>query len=87
MDAAQCALSSIERQAALHEPGIQLMTLEFLLAPSAGKEPTFVNRRDNVKVKDSWQFGLIERQGAWSALPDMPIDDCAGGGGDSVRQN
>ena len=63
MKATQRALSRVERNAALHQPGIQPVALEFLLAPRARKEAALIPMGLNVNLKRAGYLGFLKRQG------------------------
>src|ERR1700688_4831686 len=55
MYASQRSFSRVERQAALHQPRVEPMSVEFLLAPCARKETTLVWFRFGVNFEDVWE--------------------------------
>jgi hypothetical protein len=62
--AAQCSLSLVKREVALHQFAVEPLSLELLLTPRAGKKSTLVEFGLNVDFKNSREFGLVKDH-AW----------------------
>jgi hypothetical protein len=63
MDASQGPLSRVERDAALHDFGIQALVFKFLLALGAREKTAFVAIELEVDLENSRQLGLMKGHG------------------------
>jgi hypothetical protein len=60
MDASQGPLSRVERDAALHDFGIQALVFKFLLAPGAREKTAIVAIEFEADLENSRQLGLMK---------------------------